>query len=201
MAQIDSWLVLLYWRLPFCAVAHTTASNDCVPFQPQWYMNHIFTETDCIRTVKYQIFIRTARVGGKIKSGKRYPKPNIPVCSHPWVQIGEGLHLSWGTCRSTNITKNPLFEGWVLEYGGPMGLLVQNSNITWPYSLPYSSGQSLSWNLGLVGPLLHVLKHSHWSLLKKKYIWHLAIVHRVRQGEYQRPKGGKSTWVANDTTE
>ena len=165
-------------------------------------MNHLFTGTGRIRTVKYQIFIRTAGVGGKIKSGKRCPKPYIPVCSHPWVQIGEGLDLSWGTWRSTNFTKNPLFEGWVLQNWGPTGLLVQNSNITWHCSLACNySGQSLSWNLGQAGRLLRLHQHSHWPLLKK-YIWHLTIVFfplRMRQGEYQRPRGGKIPWVANDT--
>lgn len=71
-------------------------------------INRIFTGSDRVRTVKYQIFIRTAGIGGKIKLGKNYSKPNIPVCSHPWVQIVKGLDLSWGTCRSTNFAGLPM---------------------------------------------------------------------------------------------
>ena len=151
---------------------YNTASNYCIPFQPRWFINCIFTGTDCIRMVKYPIFIRTSRVGGKIKLGKNYSKPNFPVCSHPCVQIGKGFDLIWGT----SFTENPLFEGPVLENWGPIGLLVQNSSITRHCSLPYNySGQSLSWNRRLGRHLLPVRQRSHWLLLTK-YIWCLAIV-------------------------
>lgn len=87
--------------------------------------------------VKHQLFIKTPGVGGNSKSGGDYPKPDIPICSHLWLQVGDGLTLV-GSIADLLMTENPLFGNLRLENWGPRDLLVQKSSTTWGFTLPYN---------------------------------------------------------------